>query len=174
MAFIGHNPVDENNVYVATGDSGNGITHGSIAGMLIRDLIQGIPNQWEGLYDPGRVELKTLPRFLRENLNAAAQIRDWVTPGDVGEIGDVPPGTGAVVREGLHKVAVYCDEDGRFHRLSAVCPHLKCIVRWNAVEKSWDCPCHGSRFDAHGKVLCGPANSDLEKVEEDSLVPALP
>jgi glycine/D-amino acid oxidase-like deaminating enzyme/nitrite reductase/ring-hydroxylating ferredoxin subunit len=173
MGFIGHNPVDENNVYIATGDSGNGITHGVIAGMLIRDLILGVPNPWEELYDPGRVSLKMLPRFLRENLNAVAQTKDWITPGDVSEIEDVLPGTGAVIREGIHKVAVFREEDGKYHRLSAVCPHLKCIVHWNPAELSWDCPCHGSRFDARGKVLCGPANCDLERIEEDSLSAAL-
>jgi Rieske Fe-S protein len=74
----------------------------------------------------------------------------------------VAAGEGAVLRDGLKKLAIYKDENGRVHKMSAVCPHLGCIVDWNTTEKTWDCPCHGSRFDALGKVFQGPANSDLE------------
>ena len=77
------------------------------------------------------------------------------------------PGDGAIVRHGLKKVAAYRDEAGALHQSSAVCVHLGCIVDWNSKEKSWDCPCHGSRYDAYGKVFQGPANSNLEPVEED-------
>jgi glycine/D-amino acid oxidase-like deaminating enzyme/nitrite reductase/ring-hydroxylating ferredoxin subunit len=162
MAFIGRNPLDDDNVFVATGDSGNGITHGTIAGMLIRDLIREVPNPWEALYDPGRKLVKTLPGFLQENLNAAAQARDWLTAGDLPQVNAIEPGTGGVIRQGVHKFAVYRDEGGVVSAVSAVCPHLRCIVRWNGAEKSWDCPCHGSRFNAYGKVICGPANRNLE------------
>ena len=73
-----------------------------------------------------------------------------------------PPGDGAVIRHGLKHVAAYRDEQGDLHRMSAVCPHLKCIVTWNGSEKTFDCPCHGSRFNCRGHVLNGPAISDLE------------
>ncbi len=165
LAFIGRNPGDEENIFIATGDSGHGMTHGTIAGMLLTDLIVGQENPWAKIYDPSRKPVKSLGAYTRENLNVAAQYRDLVTPGDQKE--DVPPAldSGYVVRRGSRKVAVYCDHEGQLHECSAVCPHLKCIVSWNPVEKTWDCPCHGSRFDAYGKVLNGPANTDLEHLE---------
>jgi glycine/D-amino acid oxidase-like deaminating enzyme/nitrite reductase/ring-hydroxylating ferredoxin subunit len=160
MGFIGLNPGSEN-VYIATGDSGQGMTHGTIAGMLIPDLILGIENRWVKLYDPSRVTPRSAVPFLRENMNVAAQYVDWLTPGEVSSPDEIPLGTGAVMRQGTKKFAVYRAEDGTPHIRSAVCPHLFCIVDWNSVEKTWDCPCHGSRFDRFGKVVNGPAISDL-------------
>jgi Rieske Fe-S protein len=160
MAFIGRNPGDEN-VYIATGDSGQGMTHGTIAGMLIPDLILGIENRWAKLYDPSRISAKSAGPFVRENLNVAAKFAEWITPGEVSSPDEVKPGTGAVMRDGFKKFAVYRDDDGALHIRSAVCPHLYCIVDWNSVEETWDCPCHGSRFDRYGKVINGPAAADL-------------
>jgi glycine/D-amino acid oxidase-like deaminating enzyme/nitrite reductase/ring-hydroxylating ferredoxin subunit len=165
LAFIGRNPLDEDNVYVVTGDSGQGMTHGTIAGMLITDLIAGRPNPWEDLYDPGRVTLRAAGEFLHEAGNMAAQMADYVTPGDVDSVEQIAKDSGAVIRRGLLKVAVYRDATGALHERSAVCPHLGCIVAWNTAEKSWDCPCHGSRFDKFGKVFNGPANVDLGRSE---------
>jgi glycine/D-amino acid oxidase-like deaminating enzyme/nitrite reductase/ring-hydroxylating ferredoxin subunit len=166
LAFIGRNPLDKPNVYIATGDSGNGMTHGTIAGMLLTDLIHGRDNTWSPLYEPSRKTLRALNIFAKENLNVAAQYADWVTPGEVKEDVLVPPGSGAVVRRGPRKIAVYCDDAGQLHERSAVCPHLECIVAWNHSEKTWDCPCHGSRFDKFGKVVNGPAITDLPSAEE--------
>lgn len=165
LAFIGRNPGEEN-VYIATGDSGQGMTHGTIAGLLITDLILGRANPWEALYDPARITLRSAPEFLRENLNVAAQYRDYATGGEVKTTDEIAPGSGAVMRDGLHKVAVYKDAGGAIHQRSAVCTHLFCIVDWNDTEKSWDCPCHGSRFDPYGKVLSGPATVDLREPGE--------
>lgn len=161
LAFIGRNPLDDENVYIVTGDSGNGMTHGTIAGILITDLVMGRENPWTKLYDPSRKTLRSLGEFLKENLNVAAQYTDLVTPGDVSSSDEIEPGEGAVIRESLAKIATYKDQSGSVQRMSAVCPHLGCIVDWNTTEKTWDCPCHGSRFDAQGKVFQGPANSDL-------------
>ncbi|HUQ83887.1 MAG TPA: FAD-dependent oxidoreductase [Gemmatimonadaceae bacterium] len=160
MAFIGRNPGDEN-VFIVTGDSGHGMTHGTIAGTLIPDLILGIENRWEKLYDPSRVTARSAGSFVRENMNVAAQYADWITSGEVSSPDEITPGAGAVMREGAKKFAVYRDDDGSVHIRSAVCPHLYCIVDWNSAEKTWDCPCHGSRFDRYGKVINGPATSDL-------------
>jgi glycine/D-amino acid oxidase-like deaminating enzyme/nitrite reductase/ring-hydroxylating ferredoxin subunit len=161
MGFIGPNPLDDENIYIATGDSGNGITNGTIAGILLTDLIQGRENPWESLYDPGRVTISSAGTFAKENLNVAAQYTDLVTGGEVASIDEIPNESGAIIRDGLSKLAVYRDASGRIHKLSAVCTHLGCIVAWNPGESSWDCPCHGSRFDKFGKVFQGPANSDL-------------
>jgi glycine/D-amino acid oxidase-like deaminating enzyme/nitrite reductase/ring-hydroxylating ferredoxin subunit len=165
LAFIGRNPMDKANVYIATGDSGNGMTHGTIAGILLTDLIHGREDAWSTLYEPSRKTLGALNTFAKETLNMAAQYADWVTSGDVKEDVLVPPGSGAVVRRGLQKIAVYCDEAGQLHERSAVCPHLGGIVAWNHSEKTWDCPCHGSRFDKSGKVINGPAITDLPSAE---------
>jgi glycine/D-amino acid oxidase-like deaminating enzyme/nitrite reductase/ring-hydroxylating ferredoxin subunit len=168
LAFIGRNPMDEPNIYIATGDSGNGITHGTIAGMLLTDLIRGRDNPWSTLYEPSRKTLGALTSFAKETLNMAAQYVDWITPGDIKEEVVIPPGSGGVVRRGLKKIAVYCDEAGRRHERSAVCPHLEGIVAWNHAEQTWDCPCHGSRFDKFGKVVNGPAITDLPVTEDPS------
>ncbi|HZR78263.1 MAG TPA: FAD-dependent oxidoreductase, partial [Chthoniobacterales bacterium] len=166
VAYIGRNP-GENNVYIATGDSGNGITHGTIAGMLISDLIAGRENAWASLYDPSRKTLqpKVVADYVAENANVAATFADYVTGGDEPSADRIENGEGALLREGARKIAAYRDEKGTLHKFSPVCPHLKCIVRWDGCEKTWDCPCHGSRFDALGHVLNGPAISDLEPVE---------
>ena len=164
LALIGRNPLDADNVYVATGDSGNGMTHGTIAGMLLTDLITGRANPWTELYDPARKTLGALKEFTTENLNVAAQYADVVAPGEVSDVSEIPPGEGAVIRRGLQKIAVYRDAAGTLIERSAFCTHLGCIVRWNSTEKTWDCPCHGSRFTPAGKVLSGPAETPLERV----------
>ncbi len=166
LAFIGRNPSDAENVFIATGDSGMGMTHGTIAGMLLTDLILARENDWAGLYDPSRKTASAIADFMHENLNVAAQYADVLTPGKVDSIDEVENDEGAVVRNGLSKTALYRDPDGVVHKMSAVCPHLGCIVAWNAAEKTWDCPCHGSRYNRFGAVINGPANSDLTEVTD--------
>ncbi len=160
LAFIGPNPGVVPNIYVTTGDSGNGMTYGTIAGMLLTDLILCRENPWSKLYDPSRLTVRVA--YARENLNVAGQYARWITPGQVPTVAHIARGEGAVVRRGITKIAAYRDESGRMHECSAVCPHLFCIVDWNSTEHTWDCPCHGSRFDPYGKVINGPAVSDLE------------
>jgi len=103
----------------------------------------------------------------QENLDVAVQYTDWLRPGDVRSEDDIPPDAGAVIRRAVKKSAVYRDAEGRLHRRSAVCTHLGCIVHWNSTERSWDCPCHGSRFDRDGSVLNGPAITELGPVDEE-------
>ena len=103
--------------------------------------------------------------YIAENANVAAQLRDYVTPGDEPSADKIKNRDGAILRDGVKKIAAYRDQNGTLHKFSAVCPHLKCMVRWDSCEKTWDCPCHGSRFDALGRVVNGPAISDLEPVE---------
>jgi Rieske Fe-S protein len=146
------------------------MTHATIGAGIVTDLVAGRENPWAELYDPERITSQATPQFLRENLNVAGRYSEWVTPGEVGESAEIPPGAGAVVRRGLSKVATYRAEDGSVHERSAVCPHLGCIVAWNPVESSWDCPCHGSRFGPTGAVIHGPAVGDLSPVEEPAPV----
>ncbi|MEO8192343.1 MAG: FAD-dependent oxidoreductase [Gemmatimonadales bacterium] len=167
LAFIGRNPGTDQHIFIATGDSGNGMTHGTIAGMLLTDLILGKKNPWAKLYDPSRKNIRATPEFVRQNINVALQYGDWATGGDVDSYDQIEPGTGAVMRRGTSKVAVYKDEQGTIHARSAVCTHLYCIVDWNSSEKTWDCPCHGSRFDPYGNVVNGPAITPLPEATSE-------
>jgi len=161
LGYIGRDPTGAENVYLATGDSGMGMTHGTIAGILLTDLILGRPNPWEKLYDPKRLPVRSTGEYVSESANMALQYADWVTGGDVKSVDEINPGQGAVIRRGLTKLAVYRDDGGTLHVCSAVCPHLGAIVRWNPAEKTWDCPAHGSRYTAAGEVFHGPAHTGL-------------
>lgn len=169
LGFIGRNPGDEH-IYVVTGDSGNGMTHSTIAGMLLSDLIQGKSNPWEKVYDPARVTLRATGDYIREVSGMVLQYLDYLTPGERANIQDIRPGDGAVIRAGIHKLAVYHSAEGQWHACDATCPHLGCYVRWNNDEKSFDCPCHGSRFTAWGKVVNGPALSGLKPVAWENII----
>jgi glycine/D-amino acid oxidase-like deaminating enzyme/nitrite reductase/ring-hydroxylating ferredoxin subunit len=161
LAFIGRKPQDAPNVYIATGDSGHGLTHGTIAGILLTDLIIGRQNPWACLYDPLRLRSIATTDFIVENLNVLAHYADWLTGGEVSSAEEIKPGEGRILRRGLTKIAAYRDENGVLHERQAICQHVGCVVSWNSTEKSWDCPCHGARYDALGRVLNGPANNDL-------------
>lgn len=166
LGYVGADPGGLDHVYVITGDSGNGVTHGTLGGLLVSDLIAGRPNPWAALYDPKRKPVKAGLSWVRENANVAAQYRDWLAGGGAPSVDALALGEGAVIRDGMHRVAVYRDGDGELHAFSARCPHLGCSVRWSPQEKSWDCPCHGSRFDARsGQVLNGPSVHPLEPVD---------
>lgn len=157
LAFLGKNPNDEDNVYIITGDSGNGMTHSTIGAMLITDIIMGRENPWEKLYSPSRISFMATKEYLKENLNVAAQYMDWLDPKFKVNLNRLTPDQGIVFRKGGKMMAAYKNESGDIEYMSAVCPHLAGIVAWNKSEKSWDCPCHGSRFDCHGEVIEGPA-----------------
>ncbi|HYQ28148.1 MAG TPA: FAD-dependent oxidoreductase, partial [Polyangiaceae bacterium] len=167
LAFIGRDPGQER-VFILTGFSGNGMTYSALAAELIADLIGGLSHPFAELYDPKRKprSATAISSYLQENLNTLSQYADWLGPADVSTAEQIARGEGAVLRRGLQRVAVYVDEAGSRHELSATCPHLGGVVAWNSAEKSWDCPCHGSRFDCHGKVVTGPAISDLKPIPE--------
>jgi glycine/D-amino acid oxidase-like deaminating enzyme/nitrite reductase/ring-hydroxylating ferredoxin subunit len=175
IAFIGHNSGDNTkNIYIATGDSGNGITHGTIAGILLTDLILGKSNPWTALYDPSR-KPRRAPGAKSEE--GEAQSQEAEKPTDQVEqesdkklpskseqrmvsLENLKERQGMVLEE--EKIAAYKDHNGQLHTYSAVCTHLGCTVTWNNSEKSFDCPCHGSRFSSSGTVINGPANTALE------------
>ena len=163
LPFIGKNP-GENHVYIATGFSGTGMTFGTVAGMLLSDLVRGVANSWAELYSPNRTKpLAQAKEFVAENVDfPAALAKDRFNPGDVVSVDEVPAGEGRLLRSGGSMLAVYKDASGAVSACSAVCTHLGCYVHWNNAESSWDCPCHGSRFEPNGKVLNGPATRPLE------------
>ena len=166
VAYIGRNPGNRR-LWIVTGDSGNGMTHGTIAGLLLPALIAGHQHAWEELFSPSRITLSptTAVQFAKETLNVAAQYADLVTGGDVSDVNEIPVGEGRIIRQGMQKLAVFRAAGGGVTVKSAVCPHLGCIVDWNDAEKSWDCPCHGSRFATDGAVLNGPSPMPLGEAE---------
>ena len=168
LAFIGRFSSSEPDVYLITGDSGMGMTHGTIGGMLVSDLILGRENQWADVYEPSRILTQSITESVSEVISSTKPYVEWVTGGDVSSVDEIKNGEGAVVRSGLSKIAAYRDDDGKLHQHSAVCTHMGCIVQFNSTEKTWDCPCHGSRFGIDGHVINTPAISPLGPVEEGS------
>lgn len=171
LPYIGRNSMSDN-VFVATGYSGTGMTFGTVAGMLLSDLILGQKNPWEALFDATRVKpWAAALSYVSENVDFPTHlISDRLTPGQEPKLDSLKENEGALIRVGAKKVAAYRDPEGQMHLLSPVCPHLGCYVHWNEAEKSWDCPCHGSRFDPVGKLLNGPAVTDLRsEAENDDL-----
>ncbi len=166
LAFIGRNPGHEENVFVVTGDSGNGMTHALIAGMMLPDLIDGQDHRWKALYSPSRLPIGAPGTAVMETAEMVSEYRDWLVPHDGRPVEELGAGEGTVVRHRGKLLAVFKRMDGSLRWHSAVCPHLLGVVRWNAAEHSWDCPCHGSRFDCDGRVINGPANRDLAPAAE--------
>jgi glycine/D-amino acid oxidase-like deaminating enzyme/nitrite reductase/ring-hydroxylating ferredoxin subunit len=163
-AFIGRNPGDDN-VYVHTGDSGQGITHGVVGAVINSALILGANAKWAEVYDPGRMTPSAAGNFLRENMTAVKNFAEYLAPGELSSLEDLKPGQGAIVREGLSKVAAYRDSSGRLFKRSAACTHLACHLHWNSFEACWDCPCHGSQFAVDGAALNAPAVSPLPEAK---------
>ena len=156
-------------VYISTGYSGQGMTFGTLGAMIVADLITGVENEWAATFDLDRTRPHMTAReFLTENLHFPAHLAaDRLTSLDVEgkSTADVASGEGKILKLDGKKVAAYRDDSGTLHCVSAICTHLRCDVAWNPAEKTWDCPCHGSRFTPDGEVLNGPAREALEKVK---------
>jgi Rieske Fe-S protein len=162
--FIGRNPGNAN-IYVHTGDSGQGMTHG-VAGALINSaLIRGEVARWAEVYEPSRKTLSGIGNFLRENLTTVKNFAEYLAPGELSSVNDLKPGHGAIIRQGISKIAAYRDETGTLHARSAACTHMGCHLHWNSFETCWDCPCHGSHFAVDGSVLNAPAIAALAQAK---------
>jgi Rieske Fe-S protein len=165
LPFIGKNR-GSSRVLVATAYSGNGMTFGTLAAMMLTDRILGRDNPWAALYDASRVKpIAGGKDFVRENLDVSLHlIGDRMKRADASSLDEVGRGEGKVVRLEGKKLAVYRDDRGTLHAFSPVCKHLGCHVDFNTAEKTWDCPCHGSRFgSADGAVINGPATAGLDR-----------
>lgn len=164
LPYVGRNSLSSH-TYVATGYSGNGMTNGTLAAMVLSDEIRGVDNEWSKVLAATRIKpLAAARAFISENVDypkhlIGDRLAQIVRGGDVD---DIPPGEGAVMMVKGTKLAVYRNGSGELSALSPVCTHLGCLVHWNTTEKSWDCPCHGSRFDPMGRVLNGPAVAALQ------------
>ncbi|MBK9415068.1 MAG: FAD-dependent oxidoreductase [Bacteroidetes bacterium] len=169
LAYIGRNPGDADNIFITTGDSGNGMTYANIAADLISDLIQKKENNYEKIYSPSRFDLINAGSvFIKEIVGGfVSYLKNKSSSDDVQSTLELKPTEGHVVNYEGSKFGVYKDEHSKLHIVNPKCTHLGCTVNWNNDEKSWDCPCHGSRFDIFGKVLNGPANTPLEYFDED-------
>ncbi len=164
VGFIGR---DKDNFYVATGYSGNGTTYGTIAGMVISDLILGRENSWQEVFDPNRKIVKEALDIISENFNVASKLVSSFVKGQEKEPEDLKTDSGASIKRGLTgRLAYYKDDDNKVHAFSSVCPHMGCSVSWNSSEKTFDCPCHGSRYTGYGKVVNGPANTGLSREQQ--------
>jgi glycine/D-amino acid oxidase-like deaminating enzyme/nitrite reductase/ring-hydroxylating ferredoxin subunit len=168
--FIGRNPGSKR-MLVATGDSGQGMTHGALAGVLLKNLIIYNSAQWSEVYDPSRTPISATMNFINENVTAIKNFAEYLMPGELDSADSLKPGEGGIVRNGLEKVAVCRTKDGKLQAHSAVCTHLGCHVHWNTTEQCWDCPCHGSQFAPDGAVLAGPAIAPLAKAELPQAAP---
>jgi Rieske Fe-S protein len=153
--------------YGATGFAGNGITFGTLSGMMTADAILKRSNPWVDLFDPGRKALgRSLWDYIKENADYPYyMIRSRFAGAEARPLRAVKRGEGAVVERNGEKVAAYRDSSGAISLRSATCTHMGCIVAWNNAERTWDCPCHGSRFKPDGQVISGPAESPLPAVE---------
>ncbi|MBG0816691.1 FAD-dependent oxidoreductase [Planomonospora sp. ID82291] len=167
LPFIGPLHPGARHVYVATGFGGWGMSNGVMSGLLLTDLIRGRQRSWTRLYDPRRLHplREAGPALKMQAAVAAHFVGDRLGTGSAGALEELGPGQGAVLKVGGKRCAVYRDEDGRVHAVSAVCTHLGCVVGFNDAERTWECPCHGSRFGVDGSVLQGPATEPLDRME---------
>ncbi|MBV8186378.1 MAG: FAD-dependent oxidoreductase [Alphaproteobacteria bacterium] len=173
VGFAGRSPRYDH-VYLVSGDSGEGLTTGVAAAMLVRDLAMSSTSPWTALYEPSRQMHRGLAEYLKENLDAVRHWAELLGRGDVDSLDEIAPAQGARLKLGGQQVAAYRDETGGLHVRSAVCTHAGCALHWNAFERCWDCPCHGSQFGVDGEVLNGPAAQPLAEVDIVQLAGATP
>ncbi|SER60497.1 Glycine/D-amino acid oxidase [Lentzea xinjiangensis] len=166
LPMIGSYTPGNTTLYTATGYMKWGLTSGTFAASLLADLVTGKPHELAERFSPHRLSLKSLPDLVKKNAEVAVQmVGDRIIPADATSSETLPRGHAHVIRDGLGRTGVYRDDDGQLHGVSMRCTHLGCFVRFNAAERSWDCPCHGSRFDVDGTVLEGPATRPLPRKE---------
>jgi glycine/D-amino acid oxidase-like deaminating enzyme/nitrite reductase/ring-hydroxylating ferredoxin subunit len=163
-AFIGLSP-GRKRVFLATGDSGQGLTHGVVAGLLLADVTRGRSSKWTPVYDPPRKTVGAIGRYVSDNMSVAKNLLGYLSPGEIAAAQRLKAGSGAILRDGLTKLAVCRDRAGRLHVRSASCTHVGCLIHWNSFEQCWDCPCHGSHFAPDGEALNAPAILPLAKAE---------
>ena len=165
LPYIGKLSPVSRNIYTATGFAKWGLAQGVAAAMIFEDLIHGRPNDWAKVYDPSRFKpLASAKDLTKENANVAMRfVGDRVTKRGARDAEELAPGEGDIARLDGQKVAAFRDPDGRLHAVSPLCTHMGCQLNWNSGDESWDCPCHGSRFDVDGGILHGPAVKPLER-----------
>ncbi|KEO75361.1 FAD-dependent oxidoreductase [Anditalea andensis] len=166
LPYIGKNPLGVNS-YIATGFSGDGLTFGTISAMVISSLISDGHHHLQHIFNPARVEFNAIPFILKENFNALEHLVGDRISLDNEQLHELTSGKGIIIKINDQTVGVSMDHNHKIHSVTPVCPHMKCIVQWNDSDQTWDCGCHGSRFDCDGKAIAGPSLSDLPPVKLD-------
>jgi len=166
LPYVGYGGPLTDDLYIATGFGGWGMSNGIAAGLQLGDMVRGRETPWQRAFDPRRVTVKSsAPKLLAETANEAGQfISGWMKHARPKPT-DLQPDEAAIYSRERKPVAAYRDRDGELHTQSAICPHMGCVVAFNSAERSWDCPCHGSRFDVDGEVIDAPAVNELSAVE---------
>ena len=172
LPYIGHLPGNPEHIYVATGFGGNGMTCGTISAIVLHDVLVKGKSEYQDLFNPNRIKpIAGFTNFVKEQADVVGKMfSGWISSEKIEALSEIAKDEAKVVKYEDHKLAIYKDETGKVHAVNPVCPHAKCIVEWNSAEKSWDCPCHGSRFSADGVMLTGPASHDLEEIKVKDLV----
>jgi len=167
LPYIGHLPGQQDNIFVATGFGGNGMVYSHVAAVLLTNMLTGIGDPLIEVLNPNRIKpVAGFTNFIKHNAGVVKNFAEKLfSHEDLDELADVATGEGRLVDYEKQKMALYKDEAGMYHALSPSCTHLGCEVKWNAAECSWDCPCHGARYDVDGDVLTGPADRQLKKIE---------
>jgi glycine/D-amino acid oxidase-like deaminating enzyme/nitrite reductase/ring-hydroxylating ferredoxin subunit len=167
LPYIGHLPAHSGNILVASGYGGNGMTYSHVAAITLRDIILNKENPYIKLFDPNRIKpVAGFVSFISHNADVAKQfVGKWFEHEKLKELADIAAGEGKVVKYEGETIALYKDENSGLHAINPVCTHMKCSVAWNAAEQTWDCPCHGARYNTNGFVVTGPASMNLENVE---------
>lgn len=166
VPFVGLAHRFSKHLYMATGFATDGLTYGTVAGILLSDLLQDKPNSWHDLYDTKRFKpIAIAQKMIKENVNVTCRyIKDNLCPASRKPGSELKPDEASIIKIDGKKCAAYRDNENNLHVVSAICPHMQCVVNWNEAEKTWDCPCHGSRFSVDGKVIEGPAFHPLERI----------
>jgi len=166
LPYIGHLPMSDDRILAATGYSGNGLTHGTLASIVLTDLLVKGQSPYQKVFNPARVSaVAGFSNFVKEAADVVGHLIAAPFPEErLTELGDLARGEGKVVQHDGHSVGLFRDDNGHLHGVSPACSHIKCTVAWNGIERSWDCPCHGSRFGLDGTVLTAPARKPLEQI----------
>ncbi|HSU28146.1 MAG TPA: FAD-dependent oxidoreductase [Chitinophagaceae bacterium] len=172
LPYIGHLPGHPGNMYVATGFGGNGMTYGALAAIILTEMIVAGQCEFEKLFDPNRVKpVAGFNNFVKEAADVVGSlVSGFFSKTKLEEFTELAKGEARVVKFEGQAIALYKDENGKLHAVNPACTHIKCTVNWNVSEKSWDCPCHGSRFSMDGEVLTAPARKDLATINVEELV----
>ncbi len=166
LPYIGKLPMSDERIYVATGFNGNGMTLGTLASLVLTDLITKKGSRYEEVFDPARVSVVAgFMNFVKEAVDVVGHLVAAPFPAKgMPELDELKRGEGRVVQHDGRSMAVHRDEAGKLHALDPACSHIKCTVAWNGAERSWDCPCHGSRFSVDGEVLTAPSRKPLQRL----------
>jgi len=172
LPYIGHLPGHPQNMYVSTGYGGNGMTYSAIAALTLTEMIVSNKSEYEKLFDPNRIKpVAGFSNFVKEAADVTGKLIGGIFPKEkLEELADLAHGEARVIKYEGHSIALYKDESGNLHAVNPACTHIKCSVSWNSAEKSWDCPCHGSRFSYDGEMLTAPARKDLEIIHMEELI----